>query len=102
MILYFINPIGSLFTKRITSIIVLVFLCSFTLNSFAQISSGRSTGAQMNINQLSDQQIIQIWQQSQRQGMSESDAINGLVKQGLSPNEVNSFKKEIGSDSKWT
>lgn len=95
MILYSIKPIGSLFTKRITGLFLLVLLGGISLNSFAQTSSGSATGAQMNINQLSDQQIIQIWQQAQKQGMSESDAINALMKKGLSPNDVNTFKKRL-------
>ena len=47
------------------------------------------------VSQMSDQQIIQVWQQSQKTGISESDAIKLLVKKGMSPSEVNNFKKRL-------
>ena len=47
------------------------------------------------VDQLSDQQLIQLWTQSQRAGMSESDAIKELVKRGLSATEVDMFKKRL-------
>lgn len=64
-------------------------------------------GGQLNISQLSDQQIIQVWQQAQKAGMSESEAMSSLVKQGLSPNDVNTFKRRLiqiqsASKSKFT
>ena len=47
------------------------------------------------VDQLSDQQIIQLWTQGQRGGMSESDVIKELVKRGLSTTEVDMFKKRL-------
>ena len=58
---------------------VIVLIACATLVSAQQKTM---TTGQMNINQLSDQQIIQIWQQAQKSGMSESEAISSLVKQG--------------------
>lgn len=55
----------------------------------------KQVAGQLNISQLSDQQIIQIWQQSQQAGMSESEAMASLVKQGLSPSDVNTFKRRL-------
>ena len=83
------------------------FWAALSFTGSAQVSSGTASGSQMNINQLSDQQIIQIWQQTQKQGMSESDAINALMKKGLAPNDVNTFKKRLvqvqtGPKSKYT
>lgn len=57
-----------------------------------------------SVGQLSDQQLIQLWQQTQKQGMSEGDAMKELVKRGLSPSDVAEFKKRLvrlqGSDRK--
>ncbi len=47
------------------------------------------------VSQMSDQQIMLLWQQVQKTGMSESDAIKELVRQGMSPTEVNAFKKRL-------
>lgn len=58
--------------------------------------TGGTTGLpSAKIGQMSDQQIMQLWQQAQRSGMSEKDAINLLVKRGLPAAEVNSFKKRL-------
>jgi protein involved in polysaccharide export with SLBB domain len=45
--------------------------------------------------QLSDQQIMLLWQQAQQAGMSENDAMNLLMKKGLDPSEMNSFRKRL-------
>jgi len=45
--------------------------------------------------QLSDQQLIQLWQQTQKDGMSESDVVRTLVQKGMSVTEVNEMKKRI-------
>lgn len=88
--------------------LTVIAVCSFTVcatSVFAQ--QAKQVAGQMNINQLSDQQIIQIWQQSQKNGMSESEAMANLVKQGLSPSDVNTFKRRLiqvqtASKSKFT
>ena len=71
---------------------VIVLMACATIVSAQQKTM---TTGQMNINQLSDQQIIQIWQQAQKSGMSESEAISSLVKQGLAPNDVSAFKRRL-------
>ncbi|MBI2283796.1 MAG: SLBB domain-containing protein [Bacteroidetes bacterium] len=45
--------------------------------------------------QMSDQQLMQLWQQAQRSGLSENDAISLLVKRGLPLSEVNTIKKRL-------
>lgn len=45
--------------------------------------------------QLSDDQIMQIWQQAQRAGLSENDAMSLLMKQGMGAGEIDSFKKRL-------
>ena len=47
------------------------------------------------INQFSDQQVMQLWQQAAESGLSETDAMKLLVKKGLKPNEVSQFKKRL-------
>ena len=58
-----------------------------------------SLGAQdlknLKINQLSDQQMMQIWQQFSAKGMTESEAMKMMVQKGLGPNEVGMFKKRL-------
>jgi len=48
-----------------------------------------------SVGQLSDQQLIQLWQQTQKQGMSESDAMKELVKRGMSVSDVAEFKRRL-------
>ncbi len=47
------------------------------------------------VSQLSDKQIIQLWQRAQKSGMSENEAIEELVKRGLSATDVNQFKQRL-------
>ncbi|MEI8109551.1 MAG: SLBB domain-containing protein [Chitinophagia bacterium] len=49
------------------------------------------------VDQLSDQQITQFWQQAQRGGLSETEALNLLVKRGFPTGEVNALKKRLFS-----
>ncbi len=56
----------------------------------AQVSPGSVKASQM-----SDDQIMQAWQQSQRMGLSESDAMSLLMKQGMSASEIDNFKKRL-------
>lgn len=51
--------------------------------------------SQPAVSQMSDQQIMLLWKQVQKTGMSESDAVKELVRQGMSPSEVNAFKKRL-------
>ena len=47
------------------------------------------------VNQMSDQQIMQLWQQAQRSGLSETETMNLLVKRGLPSSEITSFKRRL-------
>ncbi len=49
----------------------------------------------VKISQLSDQQMMQVWQQFNAKGMSESEAVKTMIQKGLSPNEVGVFKKRL-------
>jgi len=82
------------FQKLVRLTWILIF-SAISITSLAQVSPIKNGSSSLNMSQLSDQQIIQIWQQTQRQGMSESEGINALIKQGLSPSDVNAFKKRL-------
>ena len=47
------------------------------------------------VGQMTDEQLMQIWQQAQRSGLSENEAVSLLVKRGLPASEVTAFKKRI-------
>ena len=71
-------------------------LAFLSLSIFALTSSISAQDLKnIKAGQLSDQQMMQIWQQFSAKGMSESDAMKVLVQKGLSPNEVGTFKKRL-------
>jgi hypothetical protein len=77
------------FEKRVgLGLLLLVLFTFLSINTEAQYAKGM-TG------QLSDQQLIQLWQKTQKEGMSESDVMKVLVQKGLSVNEVDEIKKRI-------
>ncbi len=76
----------------ILAICAFVFLCID--NAVAQMS-GSSGLPSAKVAQMSDQQIMQLWQQAQRSGLSENESISLLVKRGLPSSEVTSFKKRL-------
>jgi protein involved in polysaccharide export with SLBB domain len=47
------------------------------------------------VDQMNDQQILQIWQQAQKSGMSETEAMSLLVRRGMPATEVNALKKRL-------
>jgi protein involved in polysaccharide export with SLBB domain len=77
----------SFFTK-IKSILVLVAILFVG-------SLGAQDLKNLKINQLSDQQMMQVWQQFSAKGMTESEAMKMMVQKGLGPNEVGMFKKRL-------
>ena len=78
-------------------ILILFFSIALVL-TFEQASA--QTGSTLGISsakvgQMSDQQIMQLWQQAQKSGLSENDAMSLLVKRGLPVSEVTAFKKRL-------
>jgi protein involved in polysaccharide export with SLBB domain len=73
--------------------VCLAFLA--TQGTYAQFSGGTGLPA-MKVTQMSDQQIMQLWQQAQRSGLSENDAMSLLVKRGMPSSEVTAFKRRLG------
>ena len=74
-----------------TSILALLGLILFSSSLSAQNLKG------LKVNQLSDQQMTQVWQQFSGSGMSESEAVKMMVKNGLNPNEVGPLKNRLVS-----
>lgn len=74
--------------KRIILLLVLGItgVCHMELYAQRKINS---------VDQLSDQQITQLWQQTQKAGMTENDAIKELVRRGLDPTQVDALKKRL-------
>lgn len=68
-----------------------VLMLGMVLSATAQIPMQGN----FKVSQLSDKQIMQLWQRAQKSGMSETEAIEELVKRGLSASEVNQFKQRI-------
>ncbi len=77
--------------KTLVRLLTATMFLSCTLQTKAQDVSS------LKISQLSDQQVIQIWQQFAANGVSESDAMKALVKRGLKPSDVTVFKKRLVS-----
>ncbi len=75
------------FYRAITLISLAIFACTTHLQ--AQELKNIKTS------QLSDQQMMQIWQQFSSKGMSESEAMKMMIQKGLNPNEVGTFKKRL-------
>jgi hypothetical protein len=74
-----------------TSILALLGLILFSSTLSAQNLKG------LKVNQLSDQQMTQVWQQFSGSGLSETDAVKMMVKNGLNPNEVGPLKSRLVS-----
>ncbi len=75
--------------KTLVRLLTALILTTTALHSIAQDVST------LKVSQLSDQQVIQIWQQFAANGVSESDAMKALVKRGLKPTDVTAFKKRL-------
>jgi protein involved in polysaccharide export with SLBB domain len=72
-------------TKSILVLVAILFVGSLAAQDLKNIKT----------NQMSDQQMMQVWQQFSAKGMSESEAMKMMVQKGLGPNEVGMFKKRL-------
>lgn len=75
-------------------LLILIFQTAFILPLAAQQINATNLSS-ARIDQMNDQQILQIWQQAQRSGMSESDVMSLLVKRGMPATEVTALKKRL-------
>ncbi len=71
------------------------FWVLFTVFGLLTSNTINAQSPQAKVSQMSDQQIMLLWQQAQKNGMSESEAIKSLVSQGMNPSEINNFKKRL-------
>jgi protein involved in polysaccharide export with SLBB domain len=71
------------------------FVLLFTLLAHLAMAQMPSNLKNVKVNQLSDQQIVQIWQQFQQSGASEMDAMNILKQKGMSDVEANNLRLRI-------
>ena len=49
----------------------------------------------MKLDKMSDQQILQLWQKSQKSGLSESEGLTQLINMGMDPKDITGFKKRL-------
>lgn len=84
------------YSIRTTTAVILFVACLFSVKPLtAQFGGGTTNLPSVKANQMSDEQIMKLWQQAQQSGMSEKDAMNLLVKRGLPSSEVTAFKKRL-------
>ncbi len=71
--------------------------CICVVGLLLTVSQGNAQTApgSLKTSQMSDEQIMQAWQQTQRLGLSENDAMSLLMKQGMSASEIDNFKKRL-------
>ena len=72
------------------------FICLLSISIFIGIETSQAQDLKnLQVNQLSDQQMMQVWQQFSARGMTESEAMKTMVQKGFSPNQVGAFKKRL-------
>ena len=80
--------------RKIAAVIFCLFCVCLSGSIIAQTSSTPALSS-IKTSQMSDQQIMMLWQQAQQNGMTENDAMNALMKRGLDPSEITSFRKRL-------
>ncbi len=76
----------------------LAWCLSFLLilaSSQAQQSILNNVSPDLKVNQLSDQQMLQLWQEAQKNGLSENQAIKLMAQKGMSQSEIGAFKRRL-------
>ncbi len=82
---------GKIATISWKSLLIILFV-GFAHLAFGQMPSNLKN---VKVNQLSDQQVVQIWQQFQQSGISELEAMNLLKQKGMSETEITNFRLRI-------
>jgi protein involved in polysaccharide export with SLBB domain len=82
---------GKSFTISWKSFLIVLFI-GFAQLAIAQMPSNLKN---VKVNQLSDQQIVQIWKQFQQSGVSEMEAMNILKQKGMSDTEITNFRLRV-------
>lgn len=78
---------------KIFTILLVGFLFSLATSTAQTISVDNLN--KIKVSQLSDAQILQIWQRFEQSGVSETDATRLLIARGLPAEEVAAFKKRL-------
>ncbi|OZA55751.1 MAG: hypothetical protein B7X75_07065, partial [Sphingobacteriales bacterium 39-40-5] len=82
---------GKIATISWKSFIIVLFI-GFAHLAMAQMPNNLKN---VKVNQLSDQQIVQIWQQFQKSGVSEMEAMNILKQKGMSEAEATNLRLRV-------
>ncbi|WP_158559333.1 SLBB domain-containing protein [Deminuibacter soli] len=69
------------------------------LLSFISLSSGAQAIPQAGKNNTQDQQLIQLYQQARKSGMSDADINSMLQQRGMSANDIGNFRKRMQGSS---
>lgn len=83
---------------HIKYLINIILIISALSSAFIELSAQNINATNLSsarIDELSDKQIAQFWQQAQRGGISENEAMSLLVKRGFPASEVNALKKRL-------
>jgi len=83
-----------LHAKHLFCALGLLLVVGISLPAMSQ-SINATNLSSAKVDDLSDQQLTELWQQIQRSGLSEKDAINLLVRRGFPTSEVNALKKRL-------
>ncbi|MFM7359144.1 MAG: SLBB domain-containing protein [Sediminibacterium sp.] len=83
-----------LHAKHLFCALGLLLVVGISLPAMSQ-SINATNLSSAKVNDLSNQQLTELWQQIQRSGLSEKDAINLLVRRGFPTSEVNALKKRL-------
>jgi protein involved in polysaccharide export with SLBB domain len=82
---------GKSFTISWKSFLIVLFI-GFAQMAIAQMPSNLKN---VKVNQLSDQQIVQIWEQFQKSGVSEMEAMEILKQKGMSDAEATNLRLRV-------
>jgi hypothetical protein len=81
----------SIFRKQLWALVVAMLLLNITRAQ--SVLNGLSPDTK--VSQLSDQQMLQLWQEAQKNGLSENQAVKLMAQKGMGASEINTFKRRL-------
>jgi protein involved in polysaccharide export with SLBB domain len=87
-------PAMKLHVKHLLCVLALLVMVGSHLPVLGQ-SVNATNLSSSKVDDLSDQELTQLWQQIQRSGLSEKEALNLLVRRGFPTSEVPALKKRL-------
>ncbi len=81
--------------RLITTTIIKTLGILCLLFCFIAGAEGQGLPSSKGINQVSDQQLLQFYQQAQKAGLSDDDISGMLMQRGMSATDIGSFKKRL-------